>query len=80
MITHDDHAELTSQIKNKFDLLMELNSQNKRLPKITNLDWHLIGIEILKNVMLSRRERERKPRIDYIGLAIEIVNDLRESN
>ena len=30
--------------------------------------------------MLSRREREGKPRIDYIGLAIEIVNDLRESN
>ena len=59
---------------------MELNSQKNRLPEITNLDWHLIVIEILKNVMLSRREREGKPRIDYIGLAIEIVNDLRESN
>ena len=80
MITPYDHAELTSQIRNKFDVLMELNSQKKRLPEITNLDWHLIGIEILKNVMLSRREREGKPRIDYIGLAIEIVNDLRESN
>jgi len=42
----------------------------------TVLDWHLIVIEILKNVMLSRREREGKPSIDYIGLAIEIVNDL----
>ena len=80
MITPDNHAELTSQIRNKFDVLMELNSQKKRLPEITNLDWHLIVIEILKNVMLSRREREGKPRIDYIGLAIEIVNDLRESN
>ena len=80
MITPDDHAELTSQIRSKFDVLMELNSQKKRLPEITNLDWHLIVIEILKNVMLSRKEREGKPRIDYIGLAIEIVNDLRESN
>ena len=80
MITPDDHAELTSQIRNKFDVLMELNSQKNRLHEITNLDWHLIGIEILKNVMLSRREREGKTRIDYIGLAIEIVNDLRESN
>ena len=80
MITPDDQAELTSQIRNKFDVLMQLNSQKKILPEITNLDWHLIVIEILKNVMLSRREREGKPRIDYIGLAIEIVNDLRESN
>ena len=44
------------------------------------LNGHLIVIEILKNVKLSRREREGKPRIDYIGLAIEIVNDLLESN
>ena len=49
----------------------------KYLIKIDDLlDWHLIVIEILKYVMLSRREREGKPSIDYIGLAIEIVNDL----
>ena len=36
------------------------------------------AIDILKNVMLSRMEREEKPRIDYMGLAIDIVNDLRE--
>ena len=58
MITPDDHAELTSQIRNKFNVLMELSSQKKRLPETTNLDWHLIVIEILKKVMLSRRERE----------------------
>ncbi len=28
--------------------------------------------------MLSRMEREGKTRTDYIGLAINIVNDLRE--
>ena len=80
MITPDDQAELVNQIRNKFDGLMELSSPKIRLPEITKLDWHLIAIEILNNVMLSRREREGKPRIDYIGLAIEIVNDLRESN
>ena len=76
MITPDDQAELVNQIRNKFDGLMELSSPKIRLPEITKLDWHLIAIEILNNVMLSRREREGKPRIDYIGLAIEIVNNL----
>ena len=34
MITPDDQAELTSQIRNKFDVLMELNSQknSQKLP------------------------------------------------
>ena len=54
------------------------DSASQRYNLVMKLDWHLITIEILKNVMLSRREREEKPRIDYIGLAIEIVNDLRE--
>ena len=78
MITPGDQAELVKQIRSKFDELMQLSSPKTSLPEIDKLDWHLITIEILKNVMLSRREREEKPRIDYMGLAIDIVNDLRE--
>ena len=78
MITPDDQAELVKEIRSKFDELIKLGYPKTSLPEITKLDWHLIAIEILKNVMLSRREREEKPRIDYIGLAIDIVNDLRE--
>lgn len=78
MITPDDQAELVKEIRSKFDELMQLSSPKTSLPEIDKLDWHLIAIEILKNVMLSRREREEKSRIDYIGLAIDIVNDLRE--
>ena len=80
MITPDDRTELVKQIRNKFDTLMQLSSPKISPPEIDKLDWHLIAIEILKNVISSRRKREGKPRIDYIGLAIEIVNDLRESN
>ena len=39
---------------------------------------HFIAIDILSNIISSRREREEKSRVDYIGLAIDIVNDLRE--
>ena len=78
MITPDDQAELVKEIRSKFNKLMQLSSPKTSLPEIDKLNWHLITIEILKNVMLSRREREEKPRIDYIGLAINIVNDLRE--
>jgi len=78
MITPDDQAELVKEIRSKFDELMQLSSPKTSLPEIDKLNWHLITIEILKNVILSRREREEKPRIDYMGLAIDIVNDLRE--
>ena len=78
MITPDDRAELVKEIRNKFNTLIKLGYPKTSLPEIDKLDWHLIAIEILKNVMLSRREREEKPRIDYMGLAIDIVNDLME--
>ena len=77
MITPDDQAELVKEIRSKFDELMQLSSPKTSLPEIDKLDWHLIAIEILKNVMLSRWEREGKSRVDYIRLAIDIVNDLR---
>ena len=78
MITPDDQAELVKEIRNKFDALIKLSSSKLSLKEITKLDWHLIAIEILSNVISSRREREVKPRIDYMGLAIDIVSDLRE--
>ena len=78
MITPGDQAELVKQIRSKFDELMQLSSPKTSLPEIDKLDWHLTAIDILKNVMLSRMEREGKTRIDYMGLAIDIVNDLRE--
>ena len=34
MITPDDQAELVNQIRNKFDVLMELNSQKKDSQKL----------------------------------------------
>ena len=78
MITPDDQAELVKEIRNKFNTLIKLGYPKTSLPEIDKLDWHLIAIEILKNVISSRRKREGKPRIDYMGLAIDIVNDLRE--
>ena len=78
MITPDDQAELVKEIRSKFDDLMQLSSPKTSLPEIDKLNWHLITIEILKNVMLFRREREGKPRVDFMGLAIDIVSDLRE--
>ena len=78
MITPDDQAELVKQIRDKFDKLIKLSYPKLNLPEIDKLDWHLTAIDILKNVMLSRMEREGKTRTDYIGLAINIVNDLRE--
>ena len=78
MITPGDQVELVKEIRSKFDALIKLSSSKLSLQEISKAEWHLITIEILKNVMLSRREREEKPRIDYIGLAIDIVNDLRE--
>jgi hypothetical protein len=58
--------------------LIKLSYPKLNLPEIDKLDWYLTAIDILKNVMLSRMEREGKTRTDYIGLAINIVNDLRE--
>ena len=78
MITPDDQAELVKQIRDKFDKLIKLSYPKLNLPEIDKLDWYLTAIDILKNVMLSRMEREGKTRTDYIGLAINIVNDLRE--
>ena len=78
MITPDDQAELVKEIRSKFDELMQLSSPKTSLPEIDKLNWHFIVIDILSNVISSRREREVKPRIDYMGLAIDIVSDLRE--
>ena len=78
MITPDDQAELVKEIRSKFDALIKLSSSKLSLQEISKAEWHFIAIDILSNVMLSRREREGKPRIDYLGLAIDIVNDLRE--
>ena len=58
-----------------FISLIKLSSSKLSLKEITKLDWHLIAIEILSNVISSRREREVKPRIDYMGLAMDIVNE-----
>ncbi len=58
--------------------MIKLSYPKLNLPEIDKLDWYLTAIDILKNVMLSRMEREGKTRTDYIGLAINIVNDLRE--
>ncbi len=57
---------------------MQLSSPKTSLPEIDKLNWHFIVIDILSNVISSRRQREGKPRTDYMGLAIDIVNDLRE--
>ena len=56
--------------------MIKLSYPKLNLPEIDKLDWYLTAINILKNVMLSRMEREGKTRTDYIGLAINIVNDL----
>ena len=58
--------------------MIKLSYPKLNLPEIDKLDWYLTAIDILKNVMLSRMEREGKTRTDYNGLAINIVNDLRE--
>ena len=70
--------ELVKQIRDKFDKLIKLSYPKLNLPEINKLNWHFIAIDILSNIISSRRQREEKPRIDYIGLAINIVNDLRE--
>ena len=75
MFTPDDRTELINILKNKFNKLLELNDNKKKLPKLSNEAWHLLLIDIFGEFKKARVEREGKPRLDYIEQAVEIVDD-----
>jgi len=62
-------------LKNKFNKLLELNDNKKKLPKLSNEACHLLLIDIFGEFNKARIEREGKPRLDYIEQAVEIVDE-----